>query len=117
MGESGEIKLGNGPVKIAEDGTIREGEALAGRLKVVTFKAAGDIERESGARFRAVGTVTPTASEARIVGGSLEAANISVVDRMAALTEISRAFEATATRHLGARKRRRRAGDFGAWPP
>jgi flagellar basal-body rod protein FlgF len=94
MGESGEIELGKGPVKIAEDGTIREGEALAGRLKVVTFNAPGDIERESGARFRAVGTVTPTASEARLVGGSLEAANISVVDRMAALTEISRAFEA-----------------------
>ena len=93
MGEGGEIKLGNGPVKIAEDGTIREGEALAGRLKVVTFNAAGDIERESGARFRAIGSVTPAASEARIVGGSLEAANVSVVDRMAALTEISRAFE------------------------
>lgn len=93
MGESGEIKLGNGTVKIAEDGTIREGEAVAGRLKVVTFNGAGDIERESGARFRAVGSVAPSASEARLVGGSLEAANISVVDRMAALTEISRAFE------------------------
>jgi flagellar basal-body rod protein FlgF len=94
MGESGEIKLGNGPVKIGEDGTIREGEALAGRLKVVTFSAPGDIERESGARFRAASNVTPTGSQARLVGGSLEAANVSVVDRMAALTEITRAFEA-----------------------
>jgi flagellar basal body rod protein FlgG len=93
MGESGVIKLGKGTVKIAEDGTIREGEALAGRLKVVIFNTAGDIERESGARFRAVANVTPTASRATVVGGSLEAANVSVVDRMAALTEISRAFE------------------------
>jgi flagellar basal-body rod protein FlgF len=93
MGESGAITLGKGLVKIAEDGTVLEGEALAGRLKVVTFNAAGDIERESGARFRAVGSVAPGPSDARLVGGSLEAANVSVVDRMAALTEISRAFE------------------------
>ena len=93
MGESGEIKLGKGLVKIAEDGTVREDDALAGRLKVVTFNAAGDIARESGARFRAADSVTPAPSEARVVGGSLEAANVSVVDRMAALTEISRAFE------------------------
>jgi flagellar basal-body rod protein FlgF len=93
MGESGAIKVGNGPVKIAEDGTIRVDEAVAGRLKVVTFNGATDIERESGARFRATPGITPADSQARIVGGSLEAANVSVVDRMAALTEISRAFE------------------------
>jgi len=93
MGEDGPIKLGNETVKIAEDGEIREGAKLAGRLKVVTFNAPTDIERESGARFRAAPGVTPEKSDARIVGGSLEAANISVVDRMAALTEISRAFE------------------------
>ena len=80
-------------MKIAEDGSIREGEVVAGRLKVVTFNATGEIERESGARFRAASGVTPTASQAQLVGGSLEAANVSVVDRMAALTEISRAFE------------------------
>ena len=93
VGDDGPITLGNGPVKIAEDGTIRENDVVAGRLKVVTFNATGDIERESGARFRAAPGITPAASQAQLVGGSLEAANVSVVDRMAALTEISRAFE------------------------
>lgn len=92
MGASGEIRLGAGTVNIAEDGTIRAGSTVAGRLKVVTFNAA-DIARESGARFRAALDVTPIASSARVIGGSLEAANVSVVDRMAALTEITRAFE------------------------
>ena len=92
VGEDGDIHLGKGAANIAEDGTIHTGATVAGRLKVVTF-AAGEIERESGARFRVANGVTPQASTARVVGGSLEAANVTVVDRMAALTEISRAFE------------------------
>ena len=94
MGEGGEITLGSGPVKIGEDGTIRVNGTVAGRLKVVTFSGPADIARESGARFRAAGNAAPTdAVDARVVGGSLEAANVSVVERMATLTEISRAFE------------------------
>jgi flagellar basal-body rod protein FlgF len=93
LGEGGEIRLGNGIAKIGEDGTIRIDEAVAGRLKVVAFEAPGDMERETGARFRAAPNRTPQPSAALVVGGSLEAANVSVVDRMAALTEITRAFE------------------------
>jgi flagellar basal-body rod protein FlgF len=93
MGDAGAITLGKGRVEIGEDGTIRTGETVAGRLKVVTFAAPGEIERESGARFRAATGITPAPSTARVVGGSLEAANVSVVERVVALTEIKRAFE------------------------
>jgi flagellar basal body rod protein FlgG len=34
------------------------------------------------------------ASTSRVVGGSLEQANVSMVDRMAGLTDVSRSFEA-----------------------
>lgn len=94
IGQDGEIQIGNGPAKIAEDGTIRVSGTVAGRLKVVTFDAPTDIERESGARFRAAPGRAPTeVKDPHVVGGSLEAANVSVVERMATLTEISRAFE------------------------
>jgi flagellar basal-body rod protein FlgF len=93
MGEGGEIRLGTGTVNIGQDGTIRDGERVAGRLKLVRFGAASEIEREAGARFRARPEVTPGAATARILGGSLEAANVTVVDRMASLVQISRAFE------------------------
>ena len=93
VGQDGDIHIGDGPAKIGEDGTIRVGDAVAGRLKVVAFDAPGSLVRESGARFRATDGSTPTESDARVVGGSLEAANVSVVERMATLTEISRAFE------------------------
>jgi flagellar basal-body rod protein FlgF len=94
LGDRGEITLRSGAVDIGADGTIRTGAVVAGRLKVVTFEAATDVERESGARFRAAPRATPAAANARVVGGALEGSNVSVVDRMAALTEISRAFEA-----------------------
>jgi flagellar basal body rod protein FlgG len=93
VGQDGDITIGEGPVKVAEDGTIRVGGAVAGRLKVVSFNAPGDIKRESGARFRAVDGKTPGESDARVLGGTLESANVSVVERMATLTEITRAFE------------------------
>lgn len=93
LGEDGEIRLPQGPVEIAEDGTIRVGATVAGRLKVVTFERDQDVERESGARFRAAPEAAPAPATTRIVGGALEGANVSVVDRMAALTEITRAFE------------------------
>ena len=45
--------------------------------------------------FSAGRASTPTEVEdARIFGGSLEQSNVSVVDRMAELTEVSRDFEA-----------------------
>jgi len=94
VGQDGEIPLGPGPVKIGEDGTVRAGGTVAGRLKVVTFGGPNDIQRESGARFRAATGATPVdAADARVVGGSLEAANVSVIERMATLTEITRTFE------------------------
>ncbi len=93
LGQDGEMQIGTGPVKIGEDGTIRVGGTVAGRLKVVSFDNPADIERESGARFRATPGRAAVESTARVIGGSLESANVSVVERMVTLTEISRTFE------------------------
>ncbi len=89
-----EMRVGRGQIVISEDGTIKAGEVTAGRLKVVEFANDSDVERETGVRFRAVKGATPKVSTSRVVGASLEQANVSMVDRMAALTEISRGFEA-----------------------
>jgi flagellar basal body rod protein FlgG len=94
LGENGPITLPNGPVSIADDGTIRSGAAVVGRLQIVEFGSERDVIRESGSRFRALpGAAAPQAVDAKLVGGSLEQSNVSVVDRMAKLTELSRNFE------------------------
>lgn len=94
VGDKGEMKVGKGAIAIGEDGTVKVGDVEAGKLKIVEFASDKDLQRESGARFRATPGATPTAATARVVGGSLEQANVSMVDRMAALSEITRGFEA-----------------------
>jgi len=89
-----EIKVGTGTISISEDGTVKAGDVVAGKLKLVAFGSETDIERESGTRFRAKPGVTPAAATPRIVGGSLEQSNVTMVDRMVTLTEVQRTFEA-----------------------
>jgi len=90
----GQIRVGTGQISISEDGTVKAGDVIAGRLKMVSFASEDDIERESGTRFRAKAGVTPAAASPRVVGGALEQSNVTMVDRMVALTEVQRTFEA-----------------------
>jgi flagellar basal-body rod protein FlgF len=94
MGEGGPITLRTGTIAIGEDGTIRSGAAVAGKLQIVNFADESVLERDSGARFRVASDIEPEpVDDARVVGGALEQSNVSVVDRMVALTEINRSFE------------------------
>jgi flagellar basal body rod protein FlgG len=94
LGADGPIKLQRGEATIGEDGTVRSGSVVVGQLQVVEFANDSDLARDSGARFRAIPGAQPTAAEApRLVPGSLEQSNASVVDLMAKLTEVSRGFE------------------------
>jgi flagellar basal body rod protein FlgG len=93
LGDGGPITLTPGQISISPDGIVRSGATIAGRLQIVEF-AEGELLRESGSRFRAAPNVDPRESTAKVRSGSLEQSNVSVVDRMAALTELSRGFEA-----------------------
>lgn len=94
LGEDGTLTVPPGPVTVSTDGTIQSGGKVVGRLRVVEFKAESDLVRESGARFKAIAGARPEDVEPRVIGGSLEESNVSVVDCMATLTELSRGFEA-----------------------
>ena len=95
QGESGEIHVPVGPVTVMADGTIRVSQTDAGKVKVVRFENEDGLVRESGTRFRAPDGIEATEVEdARIFAGSLEQSNVSVVERVAVMTEVSRAFEA-----------------------
>ena len=94
LGDGGEIKLPQGKVVIGEDGTVRVGAAVAGTVRVVTFdNPVNELIRETGARFRAADGASPYDAEVSVVAGALEQSNVSAVERMAQLTELSRAFE------------------------
>jgi flagellar basal body rod protein FlgG len=96
QGEAGPIKLpaGSGAVTVGDDGTLRSGGTSAGQPLVVTFAPGAALAREDGARFRADGVTATPVPSARVLGGTLEQSNVSVVERMVQLTDVSRGFEA-----------------------
>ena len=92
----GPLKVGktSGPISVADDGTVSVGALTIGKLRIVDFGEYSELQREDMGRFRAPAATNPTESDATVRAGMLEASNVSVVDRMVALTEVSRGFEA-----------------------
>lgn len=94
-GADGPIVLGEGAVKVDEDGTVSVGDTVAGSLSVVQFADPAALVRESGSLLRAPEDQTPAAvAEPRLRVGSLENSNVSMVDRVAELTTVTRNFQA-----------------------
>lgn len=94
QGTNGLIRLGQGEVTVDGDGTIKAGGVAAGKLKVVSFENPGGLAAESGAKLRAGTAVPVDVAKPEIRIGTLEQSNVSLVDRVAQLTGVSRSFEA-----------------------
>ena len=84
------------PVTIDDDGTVRVGGAVVGQD---SQSCEFESERRPDARIglalpRDAGADAAAGGRHALVGGALEQSNVSVVDRMAELTEVTRTFEA-----------------------
>jgi flagellar basal body rod protein FlgG len=95
IGDTGtRVRAATGALSVGDDGRIRSGDAVVGRFQVVDISAAMLI-REEGARFQiAAGAQPQPAAGAVVRSGSLESANVTVVESMAQLAEVARGFEA-----------------------
>jgi flagellar basal-body rod protein FlgF len=98
QGAEGPLTLGPGKIDVDADGTVRAGDTVAGRLAVVRFDDPGQLVAESGALLRADPAAPPpvpvAAEQVSIRSGALEQSNVSMVSRIAELTNVSRSFEA-----------------------
>lgn len=95
-GVDGPITLGEreGELNVDADGTVWNGVTRAGQVAVVEFAEPSRMTREQGTLL-GTGGQTPTAVAAPVVqAGALEQSNVSVADRLATLTSVSRGFEA-----------------------
>lgn len=89
------LRLPKGPVTVEPDGTVRADGVAAGRISVVTFNDPTTLVREEAGRFRSGTATTPVAAEQSTVrGGAIEQSNVSLVERIAHMTEVSRSFQA-----------------------
>jgi flagellar basal-body rod protein FlgF len=92
LGADGPIKIGTGTIAVDADGTVRSDSGIAGKLKVVDFAPDTKLARDGGSRFRA--EIAPTVVEKpSVASGTLEQSNVSVVERVAELTDVTRSFE------------------------
>jgi flagellar basal-body rod protein FlgF len=88
-----QVDTDTGDIRVDSDGTVWSGDNQAGQLKVVTFPDPGALAQEGATLFNA-GTQTPAVDDNAIVRGSaLEQSNVSVSDRIAELTTVSRSYE------------------------
>jgi flagellar basal-body rod protein FlgF len=94
QGKGGPITLGPGEVRVDSDGTVWAGETRAGQLSLVTVPDPGQMEHDHGTLLSANGQTPATLDNVQVHGGSLEQSNVSVADRLAELTSVSRGFEA-----------------------
>lgn len=95
-GADGPIVLGEtqGELSVDPDGVVWNGVTQAGRLAVVTFADPARMTREQGTLLGAGGQEAVAAATPIVRSGALEQSNVSVADRLAALTSVSRGFEA-----------------------
>lgn len=91
QGTAGPIKVGPGQIDVDPDGTVKSNGASVGTLKVVAFAADAKLEREGGSRFRTAATPEVVA-QPLVRSGTLEQSNVSVMERIAEMTEVSRSF-------------------------
>lgn len=91
--DGGPITLGRGAVQFSGDGTVRSGGIVVGKLKVVEFEKPGALVRAGGDLFRSDEPAPRSATESVVRAGALEQSNVSVVERIAELTNVSRNFQ------------------------
>jgi flagellar basal-body rod protein FlgF len=92
LGTDGPISIGSSDVQVDPDGTVRSDGKIAGMLKIVDFAPGAHLDKEGGSRFRTEATPLAVAHP-MVTAGSLEQSNVSVVDRVVEMTEITRNYE------------------------
>jgi len=86
-----------GPVLIAADGTVSQGDERVGKIGVVRFDNRSVLEKSGDNLFRNTANTAPTAArDAQVRQGMLESSNVKSIVEVTKLIEISRAYERTA---------------------
>ncbi len=94
QGDGGAISVpDNGQLVIQENGEVRVGEDIVGKLQVVRFADPSGLERVGGSRFRQNGGAGPETVPPSVIPNSLEMANVSSISSIVDLISTNRGFE------------------------
>lgn len=91
MGVAGPITIPpGGTVTVGTDGAISVGDAVAGKLQVVTFPARTNLQAESGSNFTAPAGAAVVAIKPQVREGFLEGSNVNPVEEEVNLVTLQR---------------------------
>jgi len=83
---------------VAADGTIRQGNAVVGKLGVVEFEDRNNLRKIGANLFQATGSEQPSpALSGKVMSGMVEQSNADPVEGLASLIEAARAYQLNAT--------------------
>ncbi len=93
LGQGGVIRLAPGAVTVSPDGTISSNGAVAGRLKVVEFKAGTELQSAGNNFYTASAADEVPAAASSVHQGMLEGSNVNPVVSVVALITAQRSAE------------------------
>ncbi len=96
VGEGGPIALNGASAKIQGNGSVLVDNSLVGKVRVVEFTDLKGLKRSDGTRFTlAQGAPPPqVAPNPEVITGSVETANIQIVEAIVDLINAQKSFEA-----------------------
>lgn len=97
LGDGGEITIDpeKGPLTIARDGTMSQGNNQLGKFPVYDFDKTDGLTRVEGGFFEPPAGLEPTPLEKVVVTqGAIEASNVAPMAEMVNMIAVSRAYEA-----------------------
>ncbi len=98
LGDGGPVTIDpeQGPVTVANDGTISQGNNLLGRLQIYNFDDPQGMTRVEGGYFEAPAGQDPVAIEdMKVVQGAIESSNVLPMEELVSLITVARAYEAS----------------------
>jgi flagellar basal-body rod protein FlgF len=93
MGETGVIPIVGTPVSVSADGTISVNGAVAGKLKVVSFKPGTQLDSVGNTYYSAPAGSEVPATDAQIRQGMIENSNVNAVADVVELITVQRSFD------------------------
>ena len=88
------IDPNDGPVTIARDGTISQGEERIGKLGVVRFASLSGLSKPGDGLYRNDANIAPEAApDAILHQGSVEGSNVNAVLEVTRMIEVTREYE------------------------
>jgi flagellar basal-body rod protein FlgF len=98
MGDGGPITLDPtlGEVTIASDGSVSQGAAALGKLRLAAFDTPGALEKQGDNLWRATDEAPRAPEFYKVQAGFVEGSNVNAVLELTQMIEISRSYQSVA---------------------